>query len=370
LHTISVPPGADDAAIEQGCRALLEAAAPRSDASAEARAPETPQGFAGKRILSLDGGGSRVALQLGMLEHVEKTLREAGRIAPQGVLSDYFDMIGGISAGSVVAALLAQGRTVPQTIDELKRLGRERPIRNVGASALLFPSSANNKRMRKALTKRFGATTEEQAGFKTLYTAVVWRVDKPSYEYFSSNKHDPLWNSQSALQLDRYPRSSARLVDVLSAASAVPALFAPVKYPLGPKDKDAILLDGAANNTNPSLALIDYATSRASGLGWPAEQDSLYLLSAGCGIVDHPTPNLLSQPPLVQAITVLANNLEHRILETVQQCQSMCETRKPFYVRGFGATSISKDRRGSSPSSCARLTTWRSAPNSPVRSPT
>ena len=65
-----------------------------------------------KRILALDGGGIRGAITLGFLEQIERTLAE--RHEREGImpkadfrLHHYFDLIGGTSTGSIIAALLA-----------------------------------------------------------------------------------------------------------------------------------------------------------------------------------------------------------------------------------------------------------------------
>lgn len=70
-----------------------------------------------KRILSLDGGGIRGALTLGYLKKIETILKEKQK-NDKLVLSDYFDLIGGTSTGSIIAAALSLGKTV----DEIKKL--------------------------------------------------------------------------------------------------------------------------------------------------------------------------------------------------------------------------------------------------------
>ena len=51
-----------------------------------------------KRILALDGGGTRGIVSLCFLEKMEETLRRRlGK--PKLFLSDYFDLIGGTSVG-------------------------------------------------------------------------------------------------------------------------------------------------------------------------------------------------------------------------------------------------------------------------------
>ena len=63
-----------------------------------------------KRILSLDGGGVRGILSLGILESVE---RELSALEGKPVrLGDWFDLIGGTSTGSIIATGLALGMSV------------------------------------------------------------------------------------------------------------------------------------------------------------------------------------------------------------------------------------------------------------------
>src|SRR6185312_8509707 len=64
-----------------------------------------------KRILALDGGGIRGVLTLEYLEVIEAILRQR-RNDPNLLLSDYFDLIGGTSTGSIIAAGLACGMSV------------------------------------------------------------------------------------------------------------------------------------------------------------------------------------------------------------------------------------------------------------------
>jgi len=61
-----------------------------------------------KRVLALDGGGIRGVLTLEYLDVIETLLRQrTGRA--NLVLCDYFDLIGGTSTDSIIAAALACG---------------------------------------------------------------------------------------------------------------------------------------------------------------------------------------------------------------------------------------------------------------------
>jgi uncharacterized protein len=71
-----------------------------------------------KRILSLDGGGVRGILTLGMLKKIESLLKTKGL-----KITQYFDLIGGTSTGAITASGLAIGKSVEELIDLYMDLG-------------------------------------------------------------------------------------------------------------------------------------------------------------------------------------------------------------------------------------------------------
>jgi len=62
-----------------------------------------------KRLLALDGGGIRGVLTLEFLERIEQILKARSQKPEEFRLCDYFDLIGGTSTGSIIAAMLAYG---------------------------------------------------------------------------------------------------------------------------------------------------------------------------------------------------------------------------------------------------------------------
>jgi patatin-like phospholipase/acyl hydrolase len=65
-------------------------------------APDHP-----RRVLSLDGGGVRGAVNITFLEALERRIaREQGRPV---LLCDWSDLIGGTSTGAIIAGALALG---------------------------------------------------------------------------------------------------------------------------------------------------------------------------------------------------------------------------------------------------------------------
>ena len=70
-----------------------------------------------KRILTVDGGGARGMIAIQFLREIEKQVCTTDGCK---VLVDYFDLIGGTSTGSIIASLLALGKSVEE-IDAIYR---------------------------------------------------------------------------------------------------------------------------------------------------------------------------------------------------------------------------------------------------------
>jgi|HubBroStandDraft_3_1064219.scaffolds.fasta_scaffold01837_6 hypothetical protein len=71
------------------------------------------------RMLSLDGGGIRGLITLGIVERIEKLVQaKTGR-----KLWEYFDYIAGTSTGAIIAAGLARGMTSADLINFYIRVG-------------------------------------------------------------------------------------------------------------------------------------------------------------------------------------------------------------------------------------------------------
>src|SRR5262245_33993012 len=106
-----------------------------------------------KRVLALDGGGVRGIVTIAFLEKIEHVLKErSGRSDFR--LSDYFDLIGGTSVGSLLATLLALGYPVA----EIKQLFTSwapgifrRPWLSIPGLSPRFSSRGLKKRTRKLL---------------------------------------------------------------------------------------------------------------------------------------------------------------------------------------------------------------------------
>jgi patatin-like phospholipase/acyl hydrolase len=90
-----------------------------------------------KRILALDGGGIRGAITLGFLVQLEKHLRKR-HDNPNLLLRDYFDLIGGTSTGSIIAASLAIGMNTTDILTEYEKMGDQ--ILNIQQNSGKYPN--------------------------------------------------------------------------------------------------------------------------------------------------------------------------------------------------------------------------------------
>ncbi|HLT93422.1 MAG TPA: patatin-like phospholipase family protein, partial [Membranihabitans sp.] len=172
-----------------------------------------------KRILSLDGGGIKGILTLAILERMESLLRQQ-HDNPKFLLSDYFDLIGGTSTGSIIASGLAMGMTVSEISGYYNTLAEG--IFGKRKSILAYLSRGEKydiKPLNNALKKVFKNTRlGDQEKLKTGLCIVTKRADTfstwpfhnhPGGRFYNYNKDLPLWK-------------------VIRASAAAPTYFLPI----------------------------------------------------------------------------------------------------------------------------------------------
>ena len=229
-----------------------------------------------KRILALDGGGLRGVLTLEYLAVIEDVLRKrSGRNDFR--LCDYFDLIGGTSTGSIIAAALACGLSVT----ELKQLYREIG-KNVFKGSMLrkgilvpkFPS----EQVRKALDAHLGAdTTLDSDRIRTGLMIMTKRLDTGGLW--------PLHNHPDA----HYAKQDGPLylTQVVRASTAAPTYFEPERIRISSRDGtvvDGAFVDGGVSPFNdPALQLLMLAALQGHGFRWPTGASKLLLISVGTG---------------------------------------------------------------------------------------
>lgn len=240
-----------------------------------------------KRILSLDGGGVKGILTLGMLTALEAELRRRAGGDPNFRLSDYYDLIGGTSTGAIIATGLALGLSVADLIELYSTLG-PRVFKRKRGTGYFFKPAYDHRELSKALAPvlkdiRLG----DQHAIKTGLSIHMKRIDTGSPWVVSNHPASPYYNPHDP---ETIPNRYYQLADLVRASAAAPTYFDEVlintKFgknfkPIAP----GYFVDGAVSaNNNPGIQLLLTAIVPQYGFGWKAGADHLMMTSLGTGI--------------------------------------------------------------------------------------
>jgi predicted acylesterase/phospholipase RssA len=250
-----------------------------------------------KRILSLDGGGIRGALTLGFLEKIESTLAEKHKdmMPPSEFrLHHYFDLIGGTSTGSIIAALLAIGG---KSVTEIKKMYQELGKKifsdknglNIFGKQLYINRKYNAAPLKEELERIFGDARLGDDSNKTGFCAVTKRLDTFSTWPVLNNPRGHFFSVNRFL-----------VKDIVRASTAAPSYFEPEIVDVGSGQKGIFVDGGMSMMNNPSLQLFLAATLKGFNLNWETGDDKLLIVSVGTGRRDkkligkkYEDPNLL-----------------------------------------------------------------------------
>jgi len=233
-----------------------------------------------KRILSLDGGGIRGALTLGYLKKIETILQE--KYGKDYLLCDHFDLIGGTSTGSIIAAALAVGKTV----DEIKTLymelggkifGKKRSFWRPWETVKYLKAEYDYKALEDSLRQEFGDTTLGSDQLKTGLCIVAKRADTNSVWPLINHPNGRFYDSADGKNKD------IKLWQAIRASSAAPTYFAPQMIDVGDGQRAAFVDGGVSMANNPALILLMVATLNGFPFHWPLSEDKITLVSVGTG---------------------------------------------------------------------------------------
>lgn len=243
-----------------------------------------------KRILALDGGGSRGLLSLGVLAQLERHLAERSGKGDAFRLAHYFDLIGGTSTGAIIATTLALEWRVRDVVDLYFKLLPAifaRP-QVPGPLRVLIPAF-KNKALTQALNEYLG---DRQLGSEDLKTGLAIhakRIDSGSAWIVVNNPDWSYFNARSGRE--GIANSDFYLRDLVQSSAAAPTYFSDVRVPLA-RDKNghvsgyAHFFDGGVSpNNNPALQLLLTVTEPAFGFNWKTGEDDLLIWSVGTGYV-------------------------------------------------------------------------------------
>lgn len=233
-----------------------------------------------KRILALDGGGIRGILTLSYLERIEAILRDRAGGDPDFTLSDYFDLIGGTSTGSIIAAGLAMGFPVARIQQLYRNLANEvfkRPIWRLGIFSSKFPREP----LELALQDQFGDTTLGSDDLRTGLMIMTKRLDTGSPWVLHNNPRGKYFSPRPGRPT--LPNRDFLLRQIVRASTAAPHFFEPERLMIAPGLEGAFVDGGVSPANNPALQLFMLATMDKFAFKWPVGADELLLVSVGTG---------------------------------------------------------------------------------------
>jgi len=233
-----------------------------------------------KRILALDGGGIRGALSLGYLKRIEDILRQRAGGDPDFRLSDYFDLIGGTSTGSIIATGLALGFSVERLQSLYRSLSEEvfkKPLLRLGVFSSKFPKEP----LMKALGEYFGDNTLGSDELCTGLMVMTKRLDTGSPWVFHNNPRGKYFNPREGG--GGIPNRDFLLREIVRASTAAPHYFEPEDIEVAQGVTGAFVDGGVSPYNNPSLQLMLLATLEGYHLQWPVGADKLLIASVGTG---------------------------------------------------------------------------------------
>jgi uncharacterized protein len=269
-----------------------------------------------KRILSLDGGGVRGLITLGMLTKVERLLKARSPDPESFRLCDYFDLIGGTSTGALIATLLALGYNVADIVTLYTSVAPNvfRHRRLFAGIQSKFDSVAFKKAVDATLGDFLKRNKLEPADgdllcmdsqfLRTGLALVCKRIDTGSVWVLVNNPKAKYWDPDSELwklhlteqkSLEFYPNKNYPLATIVRASASAPYYLDGVDLQISPEEVGHFLDGGASPCNNPCQELFLMTTLRDHektwnkdgvspfGFDWKTGPEHLFMLSLGTG---------------------------------------------------------------------------------------
>jgi hypothetical protein len=290
-----------------------------------------------KRILSLDGGGVKGVLTLGMLKPLEEELRRRAGGVGDFRLCDYYDLIGGTSTGSIIATGLALGLSIDQLTELYLQLGPDVFGKTAGDGVFL-QSKFDSKKLRRALATVLTTKTVGSDDLRTGLAIFAKRIDTGSPWVVTNHPlslyYDPPEGSHA------FPNKRYRLIDLVLASAAAPTFFDEVvidiEFDEHRKSKQrGYFVDGAVSgNNNPSLGLLMLALEPSYRFGWQSGAEKLMMTSCGTGCRRPRIEGSAFQglPPGMRGVHSLSAMVFDTQMQGVMLMQAFSEPRRPWTI--------------------------------------
>jgi hypothetical protein len=331
-----------------------------------------------KRILSLDGGGVRGLITLGLLKRVEDLL--AGRSAdPRAFrLSDYFDLIGGTSTGAIIATLLAFGQRVEDVtrlyFDLCPQIFSRRTLLSFVFLRPRFDSAAFRRVIDatfdqilvaggqgERLKRQKRLVEEPTLGsplLKTGLAIVMKRIDSPSVWAVTNNPKAKYWDMATACWRPIYEveaKGNAVAFDanrdyalrrLVRASASAPFYLDAVEVPISTSETGLFLDGGVTPFNNPCQELFFMTTLKARGDGgngqglspfgfnWSTGANQLILLSLGTGTwrPHESIRDYKRQPEIKRGVNALASMISDCGASSVAWLQALSQPRVGAFI--------------------------------------
>jgi uncharacterized protein len=272
-----------------------------------------------KRILTLDGGGVRGVLTLGVLSHIERLLRNRHE-NEQLVLADYFDLIAGTSTGAIIAAALAKGMRVVE-VQELYRTLASKIFQRTWFRQGVLRAKYDAAALSSILKGVFGEETLGSAQLETGLLVVMKRVDTGSPWPVSNNPNGRYYDPKKPFTI---PNKDYPLWSVVRASTAAPSFFDPERIEITRDEQGTSVVGtfvdgGVCTANNPALLALRFATLKGYRVEWPTGENELLLISVGTGASNpNAVPSAIPGKAAIEALVALMGDCNAEV-ETMMQ---------------------------------------------------
>ena len=298
-----------------------------------------------KRMLALDGGGTRGIVSIAFLKAIEATLQQKLRRGDDFVLAEYFDIIGGTSVGSILATMLALGWRV-QTVEQTFNAWAPEVFKRLASFNDLYDAAALSKKISEVVQ---GETLSSDK-LKTGLCIVAKRADTNSPWVMTNNPNGLFFAGDgSAIANGDY-----LLHDVIRASTAAPTLFSPKEIEINAWHKGGLryaekgyFMDGALSpHNNPSYQMFLLARLRGHNFGgapvealkrdtrngktWQLGPDNLLMISVGTGSFATRVRRSLFR--VYEAVSALRSMIHDGEQLAVAQMQAMSQPRLSWTI--------------------------------------
>lgn len=255
-----------------------------------------------KRILSLDGGGTKGIVTIAMLQKLEQSIKE---FVPEDErenfrLNQYFDYIGGTSTGSIIAVLLSLGFST----ESVRVLYRSLSKDVFGCNAMTFKKiiscgiypSYKAGPIEKLLKKVLGDRKLGDAELMNLLAIFTKNTHTNNIWTFNNNPNSKYYDSPADYP-DAFANKEQYLRDLVRASTAAPIYFPPKKLRIRNETSNieqfGEFIDGGVSmENNPAFRLFMMTTlpyynkEQDTGL-WQTGEKNLLLMSFGTGLFTY-----------------------------------------------------------------------------------